>query len=109
METKNWSLGKVPAQTGTQAGALLVSGEVNSETKILSITACNYDQADSAFVNIAMYNANRNFAGYILSSGEIEPNTSIFIDTKVFLNDYQYVSASGSIPNVSIIACGAVN
>jgi hypothetical protein len=109
METKNWSLPKLPAQTGGLPNALLVSGEVDSETKILSITACNYNQTQSAFVNVALYDADRDFAGYILSSGEIEPNTSLFIDTKVFLNDYQYVSASGSIPGVSLIACGAIN
>jgi hypothetical protein len=109
MQTKNWGLNKLPAQTGGQVNSLLVSGEVNSETKILSIIASNYNNISSAFINISLYDANRNFVGYILGSGEIEPNSPLFIDTKIFLNDYQYISASGSIPDVSIIACGVIN
>lgn len=99
--TKNWTLANMSGGSD-----ILASGDPGAAVNLVSFAISNYDPADDAIVSLSLYSTGGTFKGYILPSGSINYTTTVYIDSKIFLNEGDYVYVESDKTKVSVVASG---
>lgn len=101
---KNWNKSSFVANQFSP----IVSGDPSASVQLVGMIISNNSPSSDAYVEIDLYSGSV-YSGKILPSGNpIEAGQSIYLDSKVFLMEYDYVRATSSISTVSVIANGVV-
>ena len=102
MSVINWSLATVTADTDTT----LLQDQAAQETAVFSIIAHNYSGV-TATIEVKILTTGDVLKAYIFND-TVDDAKSLFIDSKIFLNEGDKVSVRSTQANVSFFASGDI-